>query len=67
LPVLYSKYCGYFVNPKMFCECCGMQLRASRARRVYKENFGAKKNDLRVQTRLIQRRGECDSIKGKTK
>jgi hypothetical protein len=30
----------------MFCECCGMQLRASPAGRVYKEKVRAKKNEL---------------------
>jgi hypothetical protein len=31
---------------KMFCECCGMQLRASPSGRVYKEEFRAKKNEV---------------------
>jgi hypothetical protein len=31
----------------MFCECCGMQLRASPKARVYKEKVRAKKNELK--------------------
>ena len=44
-----KKYCRrrecYFVTPKVFCECCGMQLRASpHCVRMYEEKVGAKKN-----------------------
>jgi hypothetical protein len=39
----------------MFCECCGMQLRASPAGRVYKEEFRAKKNEL-IENVLIRKR-----------
>jgi hypothetical protein len=46
-----KKYCRrcecYFITERMFCECCGMQLRASPAGRVYKEKVRAtKKNEL---------------------
>jgi hypothetical protein len=34
-------------TPKVFCECCGMQLRASpHCGRVYREKVRAKKNEL---------------------
>jgi hypothetical protein len=45
-----KKYCRrcecYFVTSLMFCECCGMQLRASPAGRIYTEKVRAKKNGL---------------------
>jgi hypothetical protein len=45
-----KKYCRrceyYFFTQKLFCECCGMQLRASPAGRVYKEKVRARKNEL---------------------
>jgi hypothetical protein len=53
-----KKYCRrcecYFVTLKVFCECCGMQLRASPAGRVYKEEFRAKKNEL-MENVLVRR------------
>jgi hypothetical protein len=40
-----KKYCRrcecYFVTNKIFCECCGMQLRGSPAEREYKEKIRA--------------------------
>jgi hypothetical protein len=45
-------YCGrcecYFVTERRFCECCGMQLRASPAGRAYKEKVRAKKKPVAV-------------------
>jgi hypothetical protein len=47
-----KKYCRrcecYFVAPEVFCECCGMQLRAKpHCGRIYKEKIRAtKKNEL---------------------
>ena len=41
-----KKYCRcecYFVTERLFCECCGMQLRASPANREYKEKVRAKR------------------------
>jgi hypothetical protein len=53
-----KKYCRrcecYFITERMFCECCGMQLRASPAGRVYKEKVRAKKNELIDHKRLYQ-------------
>jgi hypothetical protein len=41
-----GKYCRrreyFFVNPNLFCDCCGMRLRASPAAKVYKEKVRAK-------------------------
>jgi hypothetical protein len=46
-----GKYCRrceyYFITSKLFCECCGTRLRASPARRVYKEKVEAKKSGLK--------------------
>jgi hypothetical protein len=36
------------VTQKMFCECCGMRLRASPAGRIYKEKVRAKKKLIAV-------------------
>ena len=45
-----GKYCirceFYFVTTELFCECCGMRLRASPANGEYKEKVRAKKNGL---------------------
>jgi hypothetical protein len=46
-----KKYCRrcecYFITERMFCECCGMQLRANpHCGQVYKEKVRAKKNEL---------------------
>jgi hypothetical protein len=46
-----GKYCRrceyYFFTERLFCECCGMRLRANPHRgRVYKEKVRAKKHEL---------------------
>jgi hypothetical protein len=46
-----KKYCRrcecYFITERMFCECCGMQLRGSpHCGRVYREKVRAKKSEL---------------------
>jgi hypothetical protein len=33
----------YFIIKKIFCQCCGMQLRTTPAEREYKEKMRAKK------------------------
>jgi hypothetical protein len=42
-----GKYCRrceyYFFTERLFCECCGMRLRASPANREFKEKVRAKK------------------------
>jgi hypothetical protein len=42
-----GKYCRrcecYLITQEMFCECCGLRLRTSLARRVYKEKIRAKR------------------------
>jgi hypothetical protein len=42
-----GKYCRrceyYFFTERLFCECCGMRLRASPANREFKERVRAKK------------------------
>jgi hypothetical protein len=43
-----------FFTERMFCECCGMQLRSSPAGRVYREEFRAKKNEL-MENVLVRR------------
>jgi hypothetical protein len=51
-----GKYCGrceyYFVTQRLFCECCGMRLRASPARGEAKEKVRAKKKLNAVNTLL---------------
>jgi hypothetical protein len=52
-----KKYCRrcecYFITLQMFCECCGMQLRASpHCGRVYKEKVRAKKKLVAVESIL---------------
>jgi hypothetical protein len=54
-----KKYCRrcecYFVASQMFCECCGMQLRANpHCGQVYKEKVRAKKNEL-IDNVLVRR------------
>jgi hypothetical protein len=45
----------YFVASQMFCECCGMQLRANpHCGQVYKEKVRAKKNEL-IDNVLVRR------------
>jgi hypothetical protein len=45
----YYRRCEcYFVTIDMFCKCCGMQLRASPAARVYKEKMRIKKNSTPI-------------------
>jgi hypothetical protein len=40
----YCRRCEYYIiTEKMFCKCCGIQLRASSAAREYKEKVRAKK------------------------
>jgi hypothetical protein len=39
----YCRRCEYYFFTDRFCECCGMQLRASPPARVYKEKVRAKK------------------------
>jgi hypothetical protein len=56
-----KKYCRrcecYFVTPQMFCECCGMRLRASpHCGRVYREKVRAKKNQLIDHKRVYHRK-----------
>jgi hypothetical protein len=49
---MFTIYIHYFlgtfsqVKNRNICECCGMQLRASPAGRVYKEKVRAKKTEL---------------------
>jgi hypothetical protein len=55
-----GKYCRrceyYFFTQRLFCECCGMRLRANPHRgRVYKEKVRAKKNEL--MEKVLVRRG----------
>jgi hypothetical protein len=38
----------YFFMERLFCECCGMQLRASPANREYKKKVRAKKKLITV-------------------
>ena len=38
----------YFFTERLFCECCGMRLRASPANREYKEKVRAKKRSVIV-------------------
>jgi hypothetical protein len=50
-----GKYCRrceyYFFTERLFCECCGMRLRANPHRgRVYKEKVRAKKKLNAVET-----------------
>jgi hypothetical protein len=44
-----GKYCRrceyYFFTERLFCECCGMRLRASPTIREFKEKVRAKKNE----------------------
>ena len=48
-----GKYCRrcecYLITQEMFCECCGMRLRASSSARAYKEKVRA--SDLRYDER----------------
>jgi hypothetical protein len=40
----YCRRCEYnFFTKKLFCECCGMRLRASPSNREFKEKVRAKK------------------------
>jgi hypothetical protein len=42
--VILRRRCEYyFLTERLFCECCGMRLRASPANREYKEKVRAKK------------------------
>jgi hypothetical protein len=47
-----GKYCSrceyFFVTQNLFCECCGMRLRASPAAGAYKEKAQAKKRLIAV-------------------
>ena len=47
-----KKYCRrcecYFITKKIFCQCCGMQLRATPAEREFKEKMRAKKKPIAV-------------------
>src|SRR5919206_5387589 len=48
-----KKYCRrcecYFITTKIFCQCCGMQLRTTPAEREYKEKVNRKrKKKLRL-------------------
>jgi hypothetical protein len=52
-----GKYCRrceyYFFTERLFCECCGMQLRASPADRESKEKVRAKKKPNVVETLVL--------------
>jgi hypothetical protein len=55
-----KKYCRrcecYFITERMFCECCGMQLRASpHCGRVYREKVRATKKNELIENLLIRR------------
>src|ERR687898_805513 len=47
-----KKYCRrcecYFTTKSIFCQCCGMQLRATPAEREFKEKMRAKKKPITV-------------------
>jgi hypothetical protein len=49
---LGKKYCRrcdcYFLTPKAFCECCGLQLRATPVKGEYKAKIRAKKRLVTV-------------------
>jgi predicted amidophosphoribosyltransferase len=54
-----GKYCRrceyYFITERMFCECCGMQLRVNpHCGQVYKEKVRAKKHEL-IENVLVRR------------
>jgi hypothetical protein len=54
-----GKYCRrseyYFFTERLFCECCGMRLRASpHCGRVYREKVRAKKLELIDHKRVFQ-------------
>ena len=51
----YRRRCEYyFFTERLFCECCGMRLRASPANREFKEKVRARKNELLVQTQHME-------------
>jgi hypothetical protein len=55
-----KKYCRrcecYFITERMFCGCCGMQLRAKpHCGRIYREKVRVKKNKL-MENVLVRRR-----------
>jgi hypothetical protein len=56
-----KKYCRrcecYFITERMFCECCGMQLRASpHCGRVYREKVRANKKYELIEKVLVRGR-----------